>query len=149
MFQLDIALSMKRLRNALGHRVSLTLSKIPYGGFSPVRLQTRSRRRPSSGKPRLIRRPRLVLDPLWPRRACCAGGRLPTYLVQRPLARPAVIVSASVNAYYGLIRATRGHPAAYFLRPSSIFGHEWVPNLSCVSVCACHPQHPGGSTRCN
>jgi hypothetical protein len=41
---------------ANGHQtmqhVSSSLSKIPYGGFSPVRLQTRSPRRPSSGSAR-------------------------------------------------------------------------------------------------
>lgn len=34
------------------HHVSSSLSKIPYGGFSPVRLQTGSPRRPSSSTPR-------------------------------------------------------------------------------------------------
>ena len=41
--------------NQTMQHVSSSLSKIPYGGFSPVRLQTGSPRRPSRGtaKPRL------------------------------------------------------------------------------------------------
>src|SRR5437868_3419770 len=44
-------------------RDSSTLSKIPYGGFSPVRLQTGSPRRPSDGKAVLIRRASVALGP--------------------------------------------------------------------------------------
>jgi len=36
-------------------------------------------------------------------------------------------------------------PTGLFASSGGRFGHEWVPNLSGVSVRACHPQHPGGS----
>ena len=67
-------MSIKRSRTRTADAcVSSSPSKIPYGGFSPVRLQTGSRRRPSSGPARLIRRPSLEEAPLWPLRACVAG----------------------------------------------------------------------------
>lgn len=37
----------------------------------------------------------------------------------------------------GLFASSSGHE-----------GSEWVPNLSSVSVCACHPQDPGGPIGC-
>src|SRR5438046_3341108 len=47
--KLDDPMSMKRLGGRTPRmRVSLSPSKIPYVGFSPVRLQTRRRVRPSS-----------------------------------------------------------------------------------------------------
>ena len=65
-------------------------------------------------------------------------------LVQRPLAHHPVMLSGWINAYYGLIRATRHRRTPYFLRSSGNHGHERVPNLICVSVRACHPHYPGG-----
>ena len=65
----------------------------------------------------LIRRPSRVASPC----GACAHvqrGSLADAPVQRPLARQAVMLSARVVAYYGLIRATRLPPTAYLLRPS-------------------------------
>ena len=47
-----------------------------------------------------------------------------------------------------LIRATRHLATGLFASSSGHEGSEWVPNLSSVSVCACHPQDPGGPIGC-
>jgi hypothetical protein len=134
--------------------VSPSPSKIPYGGFSPVRLQTGSPRRSSRG----TSKPHLYAAQAWPSDPMAisgmrAGRLSPRGPVQRPLAHQPVMLSGWVNAYYGLIRAnayygliraTRHSRTPYFLRPSGIHRYERVPNLICVSVRACHPQHPGG-----
>ena len=52
-----------------GHRVFPAPSKIPYGGFSPVRLQTRRRRPPSPERP-AYRTPESKRRLLWRRSAC-------------------------------------------------------------------------------
>ena len=123
-----IAGSIKRLRDALGnHRVFPSPSKIPYGGFSPVRLQTRSPPRPSPGE-----------TPTYTWRQCARGCPMvladkhlamyghpsPHALVQRPLASRPVMLSGQIIAYYGLIRATRGH------RPAYAFIHSALPAAS-------------------
>jgi len=109
---------------ANGHQamrhVSFSLSEIPYGGFSPVRLQAGRQRQPSPSRaympPKLLRFPLTVAQ-----RAIAAlcrrrGGIRPNSPAQRPLARRRVIVSRRVIAYYGLIRASASLPPAYLLR---------------------------------
>jgi hypothetical protein len=108
------------------HFVSSAPSKIPYGGFSPVRLQTGCRdaifggalapsyRRP---QPSSHIRPLLLsgcLDSSSHPNVPNAESDTP---VQWPLAPPAVILSAGLIAYYGHIRASvhRG----WFLRYAS------------------------------
>jgi hypothetical protein len=107
------------------HSVSFSLSKIPYGGFSPVRLQTGYQNNtfvhrhytcglivvPSLGQHR---------TPLLPHCVGYGPALSKTFRVQRPLARRRVIVSQQVAAYYGLIRASVAHPTAYC---SSSAGH--------------------------
>ena len=105
------------------HPVSSSPSKIPYGGFSPVRLQTGSRSQPS---PRIrvpyMRSAVLSASP-WVapfgsnRRTVSASRRFrPDTPVQRPLARRRVVLSRRVVAYYGLIRGSGALPPAYVLR---------------------------------
>ena len=137
-------------------RVSSSLSKIPYGGFSPVRLQTGIQPRPSSTMSSLSARPAFTPTP-WiytrsksrsPKRALfrsgtCVQAELPfSYLnhpVQRSLAPLWVILSHWLFAYYDLIRASRRLPSVYVLSGgSSPYGLVWaasekVPNLSCLS----------------
>jgi hypothetical protein len=87
-------------------RVSSTLSKIPYGGFSPVRLQTGSPRRASGSRTALIRRASVALGPYghyWQ----ASGSSVTTPPVQRSLAPQRVMLSRQIMAYYDLIRATR------------------------------------------
>jgi hypothetical protein len=107
-------------------RVSPSPSQIPYGGFSPVRLQTDCRRRPSPWAPvgsmqstspgaaafyaataqaLLARGPcgRPVGEPCGPI-GTNANDRGTS--VQRPWARQRVRLSRRVHAYYGLIRAS-------------------------------------------
>jgi hypothetical protein len=106
--------------------VSPSPSKIPYGEFSPVRLQTDCRRRPSplatmgsmqSTSPcasALYAATAQVPSDRGPCGQTLAGpcGPIGTIAndqgtsVQRPLARQPVLLSRRVNAYYGLIRAS-------------------------------------------
>jgi len=165
------ARSIKRLRRRTGNmRVSSSLSKIPYGGFSPVRLQTGSMGippRPSpagtdlSARPAFLRHPLaytrlLFLSPKRAngyRRGTCVQAALPSsdanLPVQRSLAPQRVILSRQISAYYDLIRASRSHRTIYalFIRPSplGLFGAETekVPNLSCLSVTTCRLLYPG------
>ena len=133
--------------------VSSSPSKIPYGGFSPVRLQTGLqplRSSPTgrrlSDRPTCTRAPaslyaavRPPLDPCGP----CGqydGAFSQDVPVQRPLARQPVLLSGRVIAYYGLICASRSLPPLYGLcsRPSPYgllwAGFERVPNLLCLSL---------------
>jgi hypothetical protein len=137
-------------------RVSSSLSKIPYSGFSPVRLQTGIQPRPSSKMPSLSARPAYTrprwiytrLKSLSPKRAIFRRGTfvqagLPlSYMnhpVQRSLAPQQVILSRRIIAYYDLIRASLPLPLVYVLSSGSLLlsllraGEEKVPNLSCLS----------------
>jgi len=145
---------MNRYRNK---RVSSSLSKIPYGGFSPVRLQTGIQPRPSSTMPSLSARPAFPrpwrtytrLNSLSPKRAncfryrtCVQSGLSPcdaNHPVQRSLAPQRVMLSHRLIAYYDLIRASLPLPPVYVLSSGSLplgllrAGNEKVPNLSCLS----------------
>ena len=146
--------------------VSSSLSKIPYGGFSPVRLQTGIQPRPSSKMSRLSARPAFTQTPwiytrlqsLSPKRAFIRRGtfvqaELPLSYrnnpVQRSLAPQRVMLSRRLIAYYDLIRASRSHRTIYglFIRPSPDglvwAGTEKVPNLRCRSVTTCRLLYPG------
>ena len=138
--------------------VSSSLSKIPYSGFSPVRLQTGIQPRPSSTMPSLSARPAFPptrwlytrLQSLSPGRASSAvlglasnrislapDGDAP---VQRALAPQRVMLSRRIIAYYSLMRASRPLPPVYGLSsgplPYSLVwaGNEKVPNLCCSSL---------------
>jgi hypothetical protein len=138
--------------------VSSSPSKIPYSGFSPVRLQTGFQPRPSSNLLSLSARPAFTttsriytrLKSLSPERADCFRPR--TYVqselspsdgdppVQRSLAPQRVMLSRRIIAYYYLMRASRLLPPVYGLSSGSLpyglvwAGNEKVPNLSCSSV---------------
>jgi hypothetical protein len=137
-------------------RVSPSLSKIPYGGFSPVRLQTGIKPRPSSKMSSLSARPAFTQTPwtytrlpsLSPKRAFIRRGtfvqaELPLSYrnnpVQRSLAPQRVMLSHRLIAYYDLIRASLPLPPVYVLSSGSLplgllrAGNEKVPNLSCLS----------------
>ena len=170
MNQAGYALSIKRSRIRTGYTcVSSSPSKIPYGGFSPVRLQTGSgiQPRPSRTGPDLSARPASIrprltytrLQSLSPKRAncyrsgTCVQAALPSsdanLPVQRSLAPQRVLLSRQIIAYYDLIRASRSHRTIYglFIRPSPYglvwAGTEKVPNLSCRSVTTCRLLYPG------
>jgi hypothetical protein len=137
-------------------RVSSSLSKIPYGGFSPVRLQTGIQPRPSSTMLSLSVRPTFTqtrwiytrLKSLSPKRAffrsrtCVQAGLPLSYMdhpVQRSLAPQRVMLSRQIIAYYDLIRASLPLPPVYVLSSGSLpigllrAGEQKVPNLSCLS----------------
>lgn len=114
---------------ANGHQtmqsVSSGPSEIPYGGFSPVRLQTGlgSSPSPAGTHPLAYKRPesRSPVTTLAPQGAIAALSRRWMAVrrdcpVQRPLARQRVVLSRRVIAYYGLIRGSRFLPSAYVLR---------------------------------
>jgi len=170
MNQAGYAVSIKRSRIRTGLTcVSSSPSKIPYGGFSPVRLQTGSGipPRPSRTGPDLSARPASIrhrlaytrLQSLSPKRAncyrsgTCVQAALPSsdanLPVQRSLAPQRVLLSRRLIAYYDLIRASRSHRTIYglFIRPSPDgliwAGTEKVPNLSCRSVTTCRLLYPG------
>jgi hypothetical protein len=137
--------------------VSSSLSKIPYSGFSPVRLQTGFQPRPSSNMPSLSARPAFTqpsqtytrLKSLSPKRANCFRPRTCAQSglsssdadppVQRSLAPQWVMLSHRIIAYYDLMRASRPLPPVYGLSSGSLpyglvwAGNEKVPNLSCLS----------------
>src|SRR3954451_5052220 len=145
---------------ANGHRavrhVSSSPSKIPYGGFSPVRLQAGRRRQPSPAHARASRAymPPKSLRPSHGvalagdrRRGRREGEARPDAPAQRPLARRRVVLSRRVIAYYGLIRAPRPLPPAYgFAGRVFAFraGAEEVPDLSRASFDPCRLPYPGG-----
>ena len=132
--------------------VSSSPSKIPYVGFSPVRLQTGIQPRPSpvrrglSARPaythpsqaytwlKLMSQKRVVPQHYcwFPRRGAKAQSGLHSILamsnpVQRPLARQRVMLSCQVTAYYGLIRNSRPLPSIYGLYDESLpYGLVWA-----------------------
>jgi hypothetical protein len=137
-------------------RVSSSLSKIPYGGFSPVRLQTGIQPQSSSKMSSLSARPAYAqplptcvwLKSLSQKRAffrsrTCVQAELPlSYMdipVQRSLAPQRVMLSHQITAYYDLIRASLPLPPVYVLSSGPLpYGLVWagnkkVPNLSCLS----------------
>jgi len=137
-------------------RVSSSLSKIPYGGFSPVRLQTGIQPRSSSTMLSLSVRPTFTrpawtytrLKSLSPKGALFRRGTFvqaelpPSYIdhpVQRSLAPQWVMLSHRIIAYYDLIRASYPLPPVYVLSSRSLpvgllrAGDKKVPNLSCLS----------------
>jgi hypothetical protein len=136
--------------------VSSSLSKIPYSGFSPVRLQTGIQPRPSSTMPSLSARPAFTptswiytrLKSVSPKRALfrsgtCVQAELSSsdlnHPVQRSLAPQRVMLSHRIIAYYYLMRASRPLPLVYVLSSGSLpyglvwAGNEKVPNLICLS----------------
>ena len=141
---------------ANGHQtmryVSSSPSKIPYVGFSPVRLQTGIRPRPSQTQDGLSARPAFTRPGqtyTWsklpsqkengPRlygRFFRSGAKAqfgsPFHIgasnpVQRPLAHQRVMLSPQVNAYYGLIRNSQPLPSIYELYDGSLsYGLVWT-----------------------
>ena len=153
------------------HYVSSSLSKIPYGGFSPVRLQTGIQPQPSLVRCGLSARPTFTrilttymrLKSLTQNRAhrirrrAKAQAVLPSLSkanpVQRPLALRRVMLSPQVNAYYGLIRNSQPLPSTYGLYDGSLpYGLVWagierLPNLLRMSLSSVPPYVPRRARR--
>ena len=153
------------------HYVSSSLSKIPYGGFSPVRLQTGIQPQPSLVRCGLSARPTFTrslatymgLKSLTqnranrPRRRAQAQAVLPSLSkanpVQRPLALRRVMLSPQVKAYYGLIRNSQPLPSTYGLYDGSLpYGLVWagierLPNLLRMSLSSVPPYVPRRARR--
>jgi hypothetical protein len=147
-------MSMKRLGGRTrGTRVSLSPSKIPYVGFSPVRLQTEIPRRPSATDGRHPSSP-YTSRQMRSANTCSPRGqyercRWPHPPVQRPLARQRVVLSRRVTAYYGLICASPHLPPIYGLDDGSLHhaDEERVPNLLHVSGLTVPPSVPRRTER--
>jgi hypothetical protein len=115
------------------HSVSSPLSKIPYGGFSPVRLQIEL----SSHH---LRR-RFTTTYRWPAVRRCAPvsrkessraiwrGVCSNLSIQRPLARQQVVVSRQVIAYYGLIRGSGRRSAGLLFFVRQPLGRPEIPSF--------------------
>ena len=119
-------------------RVSLSPSKIPYDGFSPVRLQTGRQVRPSASHA-LYALQATAAHPMAPKGRCASWvGRLSSGPpVQRPFARQRVVLSRSLKRYYGLICASRSLPPIYCLR-RRVFACRPAPRGSPLySTCVC------------
>ena len=104
------------------HFVSSAPSKIPYGGFSPVRLQTRLTPRPplqACPRPLIGRHCRYLRPGRFIRNGPCGQSAPRTSDHDRGSSGPwlpsRLYCPASLFAYYGHIRASVGHPAAYGL----------------------------------
>ena len=147
-------------RDQTMQHVSSSLSKIPYGGFSPVRLQTGIRPRPSSPPRGLSARPAFTHSTVAYTRSkskhpaplalsgMFGGASSKDYPVQRPLALQRVMLSRRVNAYYGLIRASRSLLPVYVLYGRSLpYGLVWAgferfPNFLYASFPSVPPSVP-------
>ena len=128
------------------HNVSSAPSKIPYGGFSPVRLQAGCQKRPSSphgdfdGSPVAFSSVRILF------------GRTPVRLPRllTPHTCPVALGSASGYIVRRPHRLLWPHPS--FCQPASDYGlcagHSWpqkVPNLLCQGLIPCRRPYSGGS----
>ena len=118
------------------HHVSCSPSKIPYVGFSPVRLQTGIGRRPSRLRAYTPSKP-LPRCPV-AQRGISAGSSCIGDPVQRPLARQRVMLSRRVIAYYGLIRASGPHPSGLFSSSGGLFRGPEGPHFT-LRVCSSVP----------
>jgi hypothetical protein len=145
---------------------SCSLSKIPYGGFSPVRLQTGMQPQPSlpsygsSTRPTFPRLPVTYMRLRLLTRKRCTPTRsralaqadlsslLPSVPVQRPLALRRVMLSLQVFADYGLIRNSHPLLPIYGLYGRSLpYGLVWaegerLPNLLRLSLSTVPPSVP-------
>src|SRR5438128_6165195 len=94
------------------HFVSSAPSKIPYGGFSPVRLQAGCQKRPSPSRDDFDD-PTVACSAMhvyFRNRTCVrrhASPRMP-HTCPAALGSAAVLLSADLIAYYGRIRASAG-----------------------------------------
>ena len=155
---------------ALQH-VSSSPSKIPYVGFSPIRLQTGIQPQPSpvthglSARPTYTRilqtymrsKPFDSVGRHYLRNRAFAQAGLPTLKknnpVQRPLAHRWVMLSHQLIAYYGLIRNSRPLPPIYVLYDGSLpYGLVWagierLPNLLCMPLSTVPPSVPRRARR--
>jgi len=173
--KLDNPMSIKRSgRRTRSICVSSSLSKIPYVGFSPIRLQTGIQPQPSPKALGLSTRPaflqilltymRLKSVPLarvaqWAIRnriiliQAAPSPSCQNYPVQRPLAPPRVMLSRWINAYYGLIRVSRSLPSIYALvrwvfalRPCMGWGRE-IPQFTLRDCSRVPPSVPRWTER--
>ena len=146
--------------------VSSSPSKIPYSGFSPVRLQTGFQPRPSSTLPNLSARPAFPLtgriytqlkslsqkEAVFRPRTCVQSGLCPSRECLQSMGprSPAAVLSRRRRFLFP--GASFSSPPAglrlsgRFLRDGLVSGctGRKVPNLSRSSFPSCHLPYPGG-----
>jgi hypothetical protein len=130
------------------HFVSSAPSKIPYGGFSPVRLQTGCQPRPSL-LTQLIRSHRgdLLCERLFRSRTC---ARRHSQLLT-PHTRPVALGSASGYALRQPHRLLWPHPSFWAAPPalciisSGLCATQKVPTFICQSLMTCRRPYSDGS----
>jgi len=118
-------------------RVSLSPSKIPYDGFSPVRLQMGRRARPSSSHDLYV--PQATVFGSVALTGIFFFGEPPSngLPIQRPFARQRVVLSPRLKRYYGLICASRCLPSISCHR-RRVFAQWPAPRGSPLySTCVC------------
>ncbi|CAN5740895.1 hypothetical protein BH20ACI3_BH20ACI3_39150 [soil metagenome] len=135
--------------------VSSSLSKIPYVGFSPVRLQTGSPRRPSSSSSRSY----LYAVQVWPSDpVAIAGnpaGRLSPHLPSRgPWLASGYVVPPGHRLLWPHPRLWSPPADLCFIRRVFVAqllptGDQRFPNLLCVSLPTCSTPYPGGLCDCS
>ncbi len=143
------------------HFVSSAPSKIPYGGFSPVRLQTHLTPRPPSRaypRPLIGRHCRDLVSRRFVRSWSCDQAAPRTSDHDRGssgpwLPRP-VLLSGQFIAYYGHICASCDHPTAYGLfrraagPPFLPASRRGSPIYSASPFTPCRRPYPGGPSDC-
>jgi hypothetical protein len=152
--------SMASLRvSPFGRRGKMAIR--PFTPFPPPPLRFRTAGFPQYGSKRAVSRDLRCTRNLYaatvaisPKGAFCsviglASGGTPRFKhnspVQWPLAPPAVVLSASLVAYYDHIRASAGHDGFISLSPPPLDPQK-VPNLLCQSLFPCRRPYSGGSS---
>src|SRR5438046_6969882 len=113
------------------HFVSSAPSKIPYGGFSPVRLQTRFRQRPPS---RASQRPLI--------------GRHCRYLVSRRFIRSRTFVQAASRTSDYDCRSSGPWLLGRLYCPARYFFCQKPRKRHCVKILVMHPHEAKNSSTC-
>jgi hypothetical protein len=127
--------------------VSPAPSKIPYSGFSPVRLQASIQRRPSSEDPTLTSPQRLSGPRALNSVVGLASDRHTRLLT--PHTRPVALGSAIGSVVRQPHRLLWPHPRLWRSAPAYEFVRcvrkcQSFPNLLCLSFDPCHRPYPGG-----
>ena len=127
--------------------------------FSPPSLKFRTAGFPQYGFKREVRRDLRPGDALTYTRRQCVRGKPMVLADKRSAPSPTRSRPEALGSPAGYVvrpgrRLLWPHPShswpAHGLFASSVghYGREWFPNLSCLSVRACHPQDPGESDGC-
>jgi len=131
------------------HFVSSAPSKIPYGGFSPVRLQTGCQKRPSPSRDDFdASTVAFSAVPVYFRSRTCVRRHsqlLTPHACPVALGSAAVLLSAGLIAYYGHIRASASHLWFILWLCQRFHDRQKFPNLLRQGLIPCRRPYSGGS----